>query len=65
MLPGLRTGSPVGNAVTKVAVVAFIAFGLFLVACAFTHFIQIVTLWQPAFWFSGVAKAGGLVEVVF
>jgi signal transduction histidine kinase len=42
----------------------FIAFGVFLVACAFTHFIQIVTLWQPAFWFSGVAKAATAIASV-
>ena len=42
----------------------FIAFGVFLVACAFTHFVQIVTLWEPAFWFSGVAKAATAVASV-
>src|SRR4051812_32921377 len=33
-----------------------VAFGVFLVACALAHFVEIVTLWTPAFWFSGVFK---------
>ena len=35
----------------------FIAFGVFIVACGFTHFIEILTLWRPAYWFSGFVKA--------
>jgi len=35
----------------------FIAFGVFIVACGFTHFIEILTLWRPAYWFSGAVKA--------
>ena len=35
----------------------FIAFGVFIVACGFTHFIEILTLWRPAYWFAGVVKA--------
>src|SRR5262249_24386640 len=31
----------------------FIAFGVFIVACGFTHFIEILTLWRPAYWFAG------------
>src|SRR5689334_5457639 len=42
----------------------FIALGVFLVACAFTHFVEIVTLWQPAFWFSGVSKAATAIASV-
>jgi signal transduction histidine kinase len=35
----------------------FIAFGVFIVACGFTHFVEIMTLWRPAYWFAGVVKA--------
>ena len=35
----------------------FIAFGVFIVACGFTHFIEILTLWRPAYWFAGAVKA--------
>ena len=42
----------------------FIAFGVFLVACAFTHFVQIVTLWQPAYWLSGAIKAATAIASV-
>src|SRR5678815_5125861 len=34
----------------------FIAFGLFIVACAFTHFVEMVTLWRPAYWLSAAVK---------
>ena len=30
----------------------FIAFGTFIVACGGTHFMEIVTLWEPVFWSS-------------
>jgi hypothetical protein len=42
----------------------FIAFGVFLVACAATHFVQIVTLWEPAFWLSGAMKAATAIASV-
>ena len=35
----------------------FLAFGLFIVACGFTHFMEIVVLWQPLYWLSGDVKA--------
>jgi PAS domain S-box-containing protein len=35
----------------------FLFFGLFIVACGATHFLEIVTLWTPWYWLSGVVKA--------
>jgi signal transduction histidine kinase len=34
----------------------FLAFGLFIVACGFTHFMEIVVLWHPLYWLSGDVK---------
>lgn len=34
----------------------FLAFGLFIVACGFTHFMEIVVLWKPLYWLSGDVK---------
>jgi PAS domain S-box-containing protein len=34
----------------------FIAFGLFIVACGMTHFMEVWTIWNPTFWFSGYVK---------
>jgi light-regulated signal transduction histidine kinase (bacteriophytochrome) len=34
----------------------FLAFGLFIIACGFTHFMEIVTLWKPVYWMSGYVK---------
>lgn len=34
----------------------FLAFGLFIVACGVGHFIDILTLWRPMYWLSGVEK---------
>jgi signal transduction histidine kinase len=34
----------------------FLAFGLFIVACGFTHFMEIVTLWKPIYWLSAYVK---------
>ena len=36
--------------------VLFVAFGLFIVACGMTHFMEIWTLWQPVYWLSGGVK---------
>jgi signal transduction histidine kinase len=36
--------------------VLFVAFGLFIVACGMTHFVEIWTLWQPVYWISGAVK---------
>ncbi|NET88116.1 MAG: response regulator [Kamptonema sp. SIO1D9] len=35
----------------------FILFGVFLVACGTSHFLEVITLWYPAYWFSGALKA--------
>jgi PAS domain S-box-containing protein len=35
----------------------FLAFGLFIVACGATHFIEVWTLWNPDYWFSAGIKA--------
>ncbi|HZF69214.1 MAG TPA: HAMP domain-containing sensor histidine kinase, partial [Gemmatirosa sp.] len=34
----------------------FVAFGLFIVTCGLTHFMEIWTLWQPVYWLSGGVK---------
>lgn len=34
----------------------FLAFGLFIIACGFTHFMEVVTLWRPVYWLSGYVK---------
>jgi len=35
----------------------FLAFGVFIIACGMTHFMEIWTLWTPAYWLSGGVKA--------
>lgn len=35
----------------------FLLFGMFIVACGFTHALEIWTLWHPSYWLSGVVKA--------
>jgi signal transduction histidine kinase len=35
----------------------FLAFGTFIIACGFTHFMEVVTLWRPIYWLSGYVKA--------
>ena len=34
----------------------FWAFGLFIVSCGVTHFLEIVTIWKPVYWLSAAAK---------
>ena len=34
----------------------FVGFGVFLVACGATHFMEIWTLWTPVYWLSGAVK---------
>jgi len=34
----------------------FWAFGLFIVSCGVTHFLEIVTVWKPVYWLSAAAK---------
>jgi len=36
--------------------VVFVAFGLFIVTCGFTHFMGIWTLWEPDYWLAGGVK---------
>lgn len=35
----------------------FIAFGIFIIACGFTHFMEVVVIWNPMYWVSGAVKA--------
>ena len=35
---------------------AFVGFGLFIVACGFTHFFEVVTLWKPLYWLASSIK---------
>src|SRR3954464_10607673 len=32
-------------------------FGLFIVACGATHWMEVWTMWEPQYWLSGVVKA--------
>jgi len=34
----------------------FLAFGLFIIACGGTHFVEVVTIWKPVYVFSAVVK---------
>src|SRR5579859_682519 len=34
----------------------YLAFGTFIVACGFTHFMEVVVLWKPVYWLSGAIK---------
>lgn len=35
----------------------FLAFGLFIVSCGFTHFMEVWVIWDPVYWLSGYVKA--------
>ncbi len=35
---------------------AFVSFGLFILACGFTHFMEVVTVWNPLYWLSAFIK---------
>ncbi len=35
----------------------FLAFGLFIFSCGWTHFMEVWTLWHPTYWLSGTIKA--------
>jgi len=35
----------------------FLCFGTFIVACGFTHLLEVLTLWYPVYWVSGVVKS--------
>jgi signal transduction histidine kinase len=34
----------------------FLAFGLFIVTCGFTHLMEVWTVWQPVYWLAGWVK---------
>ena len=34
----------------------FVGFGVFILACGATHFMEIWTLWTPVYWLAGAAK---------
>jgi len=34
----------------------FLAFGTFIIACGFTHFMEMVVLWKPLYWLAGDVK---------
>jgi signal transduction histidine kinase len=34
----------------------FIAFGLFIVSCGLTHFMEVLVIWRPVYWLSGYVK---------
>src|SRR5882724_5652992 len=34
----------------------FLAFGLFIIACGFTHFMEVWTVWKPFYWLAGDVK---------
>ena len=35
----------------------FLAFGIFIIACGGTHFVEAWTVWHPSYWFAGDLKA--------
>jgi signal transduction histidine kinase len=35
----------------------YIAFGLFIVTCGFTHFLDVYTVWRPIYWTDGMVRA--------
>jgi signal transduction histidine kinase len=35
----------------------FVAFGVFIFSCGWTHFLEVWTLWKPTYWLSGSVKA--------
>lgn len=43
----------------------FLMFGAFIVACGTTHLMEVITIWQPAYWLSGAVKlATAAISVV-
>src|SRR6185369_17259987 len=34
----------------------FLAFGLFIVSCGMTHFMEVWVVWEPVYWMSGCVK---------
>ena len=35
----------------------YLAFGVFIVSCGFTHFMEVWTVWKPLYWLAGGIKA--------
>ena len=35
----------------------FLAFGVFIIACGGTHFMEVWTLWTPMYWLAGMVKS--------
>lgn len=35
----------------------FLCFGIFIIACGATHAMEIITVWRPYYWLSGIVKA--------
>src|SRR5438045_8765973 len=35
----------------------WIAFGVFIIACGFTHLMEVWTVWKPVYWLAGGVKA--------
>jgi signal transduction histidine kinase/ActR/RegA family two-component response regulator len=35
----------------------FVCFAIFIIACGTTHLMEIVTIWRPMYWLSGIIKA--------
>ncbi len=34
----------------------FLAFGLFIISCGITHFLEVLVIWRPYYWLSGYVK---------
>jgi signal transduction histidine kinase len=34
----------------------YVAFGVFIIACGFTHFMEVWTVWRPVYWLAGGVK---------
>lgn len=34
----------------------YLAFGAFIVACGFTHFMEVIVIWKPVYWMSAAVK---------
>jgi signal transduction histidine kinase len=34
----------------------FLAFGVFIISCGFTHFMEVWVIWEPVYWASGYVK---------
>ncbi|HLM76542.1 MAG TPA: histidine kinase dimerization/phospho-acceptor domain-containing protein, partial [Polyangiaceae bacterium] len=35
----------------------YLAFGIFIITCGLTHFMDVVTIWQPVYWLDGAVRA--------